>query len=105
MYGSRDIHASREAMEGGPGATSSHLACSVFAHPTFCATLVKFACAVQAGVGIFFQQEADGSVYVKTVVSGGSAEREGGVRVGDMILAVDDREVRSCVACSCPCSA
>ena len=50
--------------------------------------------AVQAGVGIFFQQEADGSVYVKTVVSGGSAEREGAVRVGDMILAVDDREVR-----------
>jgi len=51
-------------------------------------------CAVQAGVGIFFQQEADGSVYVKTIVSGGSAERDGVVRVGDMILGVDDREVR-----------
>eukprot|EP00293_Proteomonas_sulcata_P004189 CAMPEP_0184318020 /NCGR_PEP_ID=MMETSP1049-20130417/100097_1 /TAXON_ID=77928 /ORGANISM="Proteomonas sulcata, Strain CCMP704" /LENGTH=63 /DNA_ID=CAMNT_0026637629 /DNA_START=29 /DNA_END=217 /DNA_ORIENTATION=- len=48
---------------------------------------------VQAGVGIFFQQEGDGSVYVKTIVSGGSAEREGSVRVGDKILAVDDREV------------
>jgi S1-C subfamily serine protease len=52
--------------------------------------------AVQAGVGIFFQQEADGSVYVKTIVSGGSAEREGTVRVGDMILAVDNREASSC---------
>jgi C-terminal processing protease CtpA/Prc len=58
-------------------------------------------------VGIFFQQEADGSVYVKTIVSGGSAERDGVVRVGDMILAVDDREVhrvtregwRVCVSC------
>ena len=44
-------------------------------------------------MGIFFQQEADGSVYVKTIVSGGSAERDGLVRVGDMILAVDGREV------------
>ena len=30
-----------------------------------------------AGVGIFFQQESDGKVYVKTIVSGGSAERDG----------------------------
>ena len=58
--------------------------------------------AVQAGVGIFFQQEADGSVYVKTVVSGGSAEREGAVRVGDMILAVDDREVGAPLLCPRP---
>jgi hypothetical protein len=29
------------------------------------------------GVGIFFQQESDGKVYAKTVVSGGSAERDG----------------------------
>jgi hypothetical protein len=36
---------------------------------------------VQAGVGIFFQQENDGSVIVKTIVSGGSAEREGSVQV------------------------
>lgn len=48
---------------------------------------------VQAGVGIFFQQEGDGSVYVKTIVSGGSAERDGSVRVGDRILAVDERQV------------
>ena len=47
---------------------------------------------VQAGVGVFFQQESDGNVYIKTIVSGGSAEREGTVRVGDMILAVDNRE-------------
>ena len=37
--------------------------------------------AVQAGVGIFFQQEADGSVYVKTIVSNGSAERDGVAQV------------------------
>jgi len=30
-----------------------------------------------SGVGIFFQQESDGKVYVKTIVSGGSAERDG----------------------------
>uniref|UniRef100_A0A6T8JUY2 PDZ domain-containing protein n=2 Tax=Hemiselmis andersenii TaxID=464988 RepID=A0A6T8JUY2_HEMAN len=48
---------------------------------------------VQAGVGIFFQQEGDGSVVVKTIVSGGSAEREGSVRVGDQILSVDEHKV------------
>mmetsp|Transcript_43732 Transcript_43732/g.64188 ORF Transcript_43732/g.64188 Transcript_43732/m.64188 type:complete len:358 (-) Transcript_43732:587-1660(-) len=48
---------------------------------------------VQAGVGIFFQQESDGNVYVKTIVSGGAAERDGTVMVGDVIIAVDDREV------------
>ena len=31
-------------------------------------------------MGIFFQQEGDGSVFVKTIVNGGSAEREGSVR-------------------------
>eukprot|EP00960_Hanusia_phi_P047759 758573-Hanusia_phi.AAC.8 len=56
-------------------------------------TCFNISLTVQAGVGIFFQQENDGSVYVKTIVSGGSAEREGSVRVGDMILAVDDRDV------------
>ena len=30
-----------------------------------------------SGVGIFFQQEGDGKVYVRTIVSGGSAERDG----------------------------
>ena len=41
---------------------------------------------VQAGVGIFFQQESDGNVYIKTIVSGGSAERDGTCRTGDMIV-------------------
>ena len=31
--------------------------------------LMLVVCAVQAGVGIFFQQEGDGNVYVKTIVS------------------------------------
>ena len=41
---------------------------------------------MQAGVGIFFQQESDSNVYIKTIVSGGSAERDGTCRVGDMIV-------------------
>mmetsp|Transcript_4317 Transcript_4317/g.10779 ORF Transcript_4317/g.10779 Transcript_4317/m.10779 type:complete len:358 (-) Transcript_4317:288-1361(-) len=48
---------------------------------------------VQAGVGIFFQQEDNGTVVVKTIVSGGSAEREGSVQLGDHIIAVDDQKV------------
>jgi len=46
-----------------------------------------------SGVGIFFQQEGDGRVYVKTIVSGGSAERDGRVRVGDVMCGVDGRDV------------
>eukprot|EP00960_Hanusia_phi_P038704 753557-Hanusia_phi.AAC.5 len=46
-----------------------------------------------SGVGIFFQQEADGKVYVRTIVSGGSAERDGRVRVGDVMCGVDGRDV------------
>jgi len=42
---------------------------------------------------VFFQQEADGNVYVKTIVSGGAAERDGLIQIGDIIVAVDDREV------------
>ena len=41
---------------------------------------------VQAGVGVFFQQESDGNVYIKTIVSGGAAERDGTCQVGDMIV-------------------
>jgi hypothetical protein len=48
---------------------------------------------VQAGVGIFFQQDVGGFVVVKTIVKGGSAERDGTVFVGDRILSVDDRSV------------
>jgi hypothetical protein len=43
--------------------------------------MFMIAFSVQAGVGIFFQQEADGSVYVKTIVSNGSAERDGVAQV------------------------
>ena len=46
-----------------------------------------------SGVGIFFQQEGDSKVYAKTIVSGGSAERDGRVRVGDVICGVDGRDV------------
>ena len=46
-----------------------------------------------SGVGIFFQQESDGKVYVNTIVSGGSAERDGRVRVGDVMCSVDGRDV------------
>jgi len=43
---------------------------------------------VQAGVGIFFQQETDGNVYIKTIVSGGAAERDGTCQAGDMIVGI-----------------
>ena len=46
-----------------------------------------------SGVGIFFQQEGDSKVYAKTIVSGGSAECDGRVRVGDVICGVDGRDV------------
>ena len=46
-----------------------------------------------SGVGIFFQQESDGKVYIKTIVSGGSAERDGRLRVGDVMCAIDGRDV------------
>ena len=48
---------------------------------------------VQAGVGIFFQQDVGGFVVVKTIVKGGSAERDGNVQIGDRLLSVDDRSV------------
>jgi hypothetical protein len=46
-----------------------------------------------SGVGIFFQQESDGKVYVNTIVSGGSAERDGRMSVGDVMCSVDGRDV------------
>lgn len=48
-----------------------------------------------AGVGLFFQQTKDQKdrVYVKTVVKGGSADREGSVQIGDVIVAVDGQVV------------
>lgn len=43
---------------------------------------------VASGVGILFQQESNGNVVVKTIVNGGSAERDGNVCVGDLITKV-----------------
>jgi len=45
-------------------------------------------------VGIFFQQDADTSeVFVKTIVSGGSADRSGVIRVSDVVVRVDHESV------------
>jgi C-terminal processing protease CtpA/Prc len=42
-----------------------------------------------AGVGIFFQQDCDSNeVFVKTIVKGGSADRSGVLRVGDVVVRV-----------------
>jgi hypothetical protein len=47
----------------------------------------------QAGVGLFFQQKPNHHdvVYVKTIVKGGSAEKEGTVQVGDVLKQVDGK--------------
>ena len=43
-----------------------------------------------AGVGIFFQQDSDtNEIFVKTIVKGGSADRSGVLRVGDVVVQVD----------------
>jgi len=41
-----------------------------------------------AGVRICLQQETDGTVYIKTIVSGGAAERDGTCQAGDMIVCI-----------------
>jgi len=47
-----------------------------------------------AGVGIFFQQDSDtNEVFVKTIVKGGSADRSGVLRVGDVVVRVDHDNV------------
>eukprot|EP00290_Baffinella_frigidus_P008411 CAMPEP_0180137808 /NCGR_PEP_ID=MMETSP0986-20121125/12469_1 /TAXON_ID=697907 /ORGANISM="non described non described, Strain CCMP2293" /LENGTH=410 /DNA_ID=CAMNT_0022079413 /DNA_START=56 /DNA_END=1288 /DNA_ORIENTATION=+ len=47
-----------------------------------------------AGVGIFFQQDSDtNEVFVKTIVKGGSADRSGVLRVGDVVVRVDHDDV------------
>ena len=50
-----------------------------------------------SGVGIFFQQESDGKVYVNTarraLVSGGSGERDGHMSVNDVMCSVDGCDV------------
>ena len=52
-------------------------------------------CADQAGVGLFFSTlEGDASrIVVKTVVKGGSADREGTIRVGDILRHIDGQPV------------
>ena len=47
-----------------------------------------------AGVGIFFQQDSDtNEIFVKTIVKGGSADRSGVLRVGDVVVQVDQANV------------
>lgn len=47
----------------------------------------------QPGVGLFFH-ESGGKIKVKTIVSGGSAERDGRIQVGDILIAIDGVDVR-----------
>ncbi|EKX35503.1 hypothetical protein GUITHDRAFT_146427 [Guillardia theta CCMP2712] len=47
----------------------------------------------QPGIGLFFH-ESGGRIRVKTIVSGGSAERDGRVQVGDILIAIDGTDVR-----------
>ena len=47
----------------------------------------------QPGVGLFFHESA-GKIKVKTIVSGGSAERDGRIQVGDTLIAIDGVDVR-----------
>jgi C-terminal processing protease CtpA/Prc len=45
-------------------------------------------------VGIFFQQDSDtNEVFIKTVVTGGSADRSGVIRVNDVVVRVDHDNV------------
>jgi len=46
-----------------------------------------------AGVGIFFQQEVNGEVFVKNIPPDGPAGKEGSVQNGDQVLMVGDRPV------------
>ena len=49
-----------------------------------------------AGVGLFFEQTPANldRVYVKTIVKGGSAERDGTIQPGDVLNSVDGQAVR-----------
>eukprot|EP00802_Teleaulax_amphioxeia_P015738 Tamp_15836.p1 GENE.Tamp_15836~~Tamp_15836.p1 ORF type:complete len:443 (-),score=83.51 Tamp_15836:184-1464(-) len=46
-----------------------------------------------AGVGIYFQ-ESGSDIVVNHLIRGGSAERSGKVQAGDVIVAIDDKDVR-----------
>jgi hypothetical protein len=47
-----------------------------------------------AGVGIYFQ-ESGSDIVVNHLIRGGSAERSGKVVAGDIIVSIDDNDVRS----------
>jgi hypothetical protein len=79
----------KDIFSGENGGAGKFVCLNSFLHPH----LTTYVNTVQAGVGVFFQQESDGNVYVKTIVSGGAAERDGLIQIGDIIVAVDDREV------------
>ena len=46
-----------------------------------------------AGVGIYFQ-ESGSDIVVNHLIRGGSAERSGKVQAGDVIISIDDKDVR-----------
>jgi C-terminal processing protease CtpA/Prc len=54
----------------------------------------------QAGVGLFFSTlDGDSSrIIVKTVVKGGSADREGTIRVGDVLRHIDGQPITDTTA-------
>ncbi len=48
-----------------------------------------------AGIGVFFgQQRNDGRVFIQNIVKGGSAERDGTVRNGDVLLSIENQSVQ-----------
>ncbi|EKX51777.1 hypothetical protein GUITHDRAFT_134134 [Guillardia theta CCMP2712] len=53
----------------------------------------------QAGVGIYFQQTPEGSnchldkIFVKSIIPGSSADREGTVKIGDFLVSVNEQRV------------
>jgi hypothetical protein len=47
-----------------------------------------------AGVGIYFQ-ESGSDIVVNHLIRGGSAERSGKVQAGDIIISIDDKDVRN----------
>eukprot|EP00802_Teleaulax_amphioxeia_P008104 Tamp_08112.p1 GENE.Tamp_08112~~Tamp_08112.p1 ORF type:complete len:570 (+),score=86.36 Tamp_08112:324-2033(+) len=44
---------------------------------------------VQAGVGVFFQQETSGVIYVASMVPNGAAARDGQIREGDELVGIN----------------
>ncbi|KAJ1469415.1 hypothetical protein T484DRAFT_1851872 [Baffinella frigidus] len=46
-----------------------------------------------AGVGIYFQDDG-ANIVVNHLIRGGSAERSGDIKAGDVIVSIDSRDVR-----------